>query len=173
MLKERNKRSCYRHNLLRRYIHPVDLVRRSCGVVLVGSYRYITLEDEVLARLLYICVTLGDCALLFIVDIKILGLFIVHEDNSVKNLSVRSLDEAELVDLCIVSKSEDKTDVSTFRSFNRTDLAVVSVVYVSYVEELAGIVPLDTTLRTDGTDSSLVGQLSKRVDLVHELGKLG
>ena len=49
----------------------------------------------------------------------------------------------------------------------------MSVVYVSYVEELAGIVPLDTTLRTDGADSSLVGQLSKRVDLVHELGKLG
>ena len=167
VFKERNKGCCNRYNLLRGYIHPVDLTWRSCGVILHSSDRYIAFKDKfTLCILLDISVTLGDSCLLFIVYIKILAIVCNH---TIEDFSIWSLDKTELIDLCIVCKSKDKTDVSTFRCFNRTDLSIVGVVYVSDVEELSCVISLDTTLWTDGTDSSLVSKLCKRVYLIHEL----
>ena len=84
--------------------------------------------------------------------------------------TVRSLNEAVLVDLCVGCKGVDQTDVRSLRSLDRAHTSVMGVVYISNLE--SGTVT-GQTARSQCGETSLVSQLRQRVVLVHELGQLG
>ena len=80
--------------------------------------------------------------------------------------TIRGLDEAEVVDFRIDTERGDKTDVRTFRRLNRTETTIVRVVHISHLE--ACTVATQTT-GTESGHTTLVGNLSKGVLLVHKL----
>ena len=84
------------------------------------------------------------------------------------DLAVRSLNEAVLIDLGVGCQIGDQTDVGAFRSLDGAHTAIVAVVDVADFEACA------VTAQTAGAQSrqtALVGQLSQRIVLVHELGQ--
>ena len=82
---------------------------------------------------------------------------------------VRRLDEAVLVDLSESRKRTEQPDVGTFRSLYRADTPIVRVVHVSDIETCP---VARETARTQRGEPALVGQLRKRIGLVHELRQL-
>ena len=93
-----------------------------------------------------------------------LAVFVV----SLFDLAVGSLNEAVLVDLGVGCQIGDQTDVGAFRGLNGAHTAIVAVVNVTDLETCA------VTAQTAGAQSrqaALVGQLSQRVVLIHELGQ--
>ena len=72
--------------------------------------------------------------------------------------------------LCIRCQGVDQTDVRSLRSLDRAHTAIVGVVYISNLE--SGTVS-GQTARSQGGETSLMGQLGQRVVLIHELGQLG
>ena len=74
-------------------------------------------------------------------------------DFSVNDLTIRRLNEAVLIDLCIGCKVRDQTDVRTFRCFNRTDSSIVGVVNITHFE--SGTLTCETA-RTKRRDTTLV-----------------
>ena len=93
----------------------------------------------------------------------------VVQDPAVHHLPVGGLDEAELVDTGVATQGGDQPDVGPLRRLHRTDPAVVGGVDVAHLEprplpaEAAG---------AEGGEPPLVGDLRKRVGLIHELGEL-
>src|SRR4051812_16235042 len=56
---------------------------------------------------------------------------------AIRYLAVRCLEESKLIDLREYRKRRDKTDVRTFRCFDRTETAIVRVVHVADFESCA------------------------------------
>ncbi len=85
------------------------------------------------------------------------------------HLSVRALDEPELVDAGEAREARDEPDVRTFGRLDGADAAVVGRVDVAHLEPgaLAG-----EATRPEGREPTLVGDLGQRVRLVHELREL-
>ena len=88
---------------------------------------------------------------------------------SVLDIAVRSFDETEGVDARIYAKAGDKTDVRSFRTFDRAETAVVGVVHVTHLESCA---VAGKTTGAECGETPLVGDLCQRVGLVHELAQL-
>src|SRR5262245_62148229 len=128
MLKERYHRRCYRHDLVRRDVHIPEILRL--------DYREVPFKtsldlffDELAIRLQ------GYFRLSYIMSILF---FRCEEDNGIFNFyfsifdfAIRRFDESHLINLCVNTKRGDQTDVRTFRRFNGTETAVVSIVYVA------------------------------------------
>ena len=91
---------------------------------------------------------------------------IAEVGNTVLHLTVGCLNEAELIDLCIHTERRNQTDVWSFRALDRTQTTVVCIVYVTNLE--TGTLTAQTA-RTQCRETTLVGHLSQRVRLVHEL----
>ena len=89
-------------------------------------------------------------------------------DDTILDRTIWSLDKAILVDLSIAGEVGDQTDVLTFRSFDRTDSAVVSRMDVT---DSTGSSVSCKTATAQSRKTSLVGKFSKRVGLIHELRK--
>ena len=84
------------------------------------------------------------------------------------DLAVRRLDKAVVIDAGVGCQIGDQADVRTFRRLDRAHTAVVRVVYVSNLE---GCTVTGQTAGAEGGQTALVGQLSQRVVLIHELGQ--
>ena len=97
---------------------------------------------------------------------EIYHLVIVEVGNSVLHLSIRSLDESEMVNLCIYTERRDKSDVRTFRTLDRTQTTIVCIVNVTHLK--SGTLTRQTA-RTKCRKTTLVCHLGQRVGLVHEL----
>ena len=91
---------------------------------------------------------------------------IIQVGYTILHLTVRCLDKAQLIDLCIDTKRGDQADVWSFRALNRAETAIVCIVYVTYFE--TGTLTRQTA-RTQCRETTFVGHLSQRVGLVHEL----
>src|SRR5204862_213148 len=91
------------------------------------------------------------------------------ERNVVLHFAVWSFEESVFVHSSESSQVNNETDVWTFGSGNRTDASVVTCVHVTNVEARALAAK---TSRTHRGETTLVRKLSKRVGLIHELGKL-
>ena len=98
----------------------------------------------------------------FFCNDRIFRIFLIY-------LTVRSLYESILVNPCISSKRVNQTDVRTFRGLNRAHSSVMGIVDISYLESCT--VSWQTS-RSKCWQTSLVGQLTKRVVLIHELWQL-
>jgi hypothetical protein len=132
MLQERNQAGRDRCNLLRSYVHQVNLSGRHNRIIIIATalndltdkctvftQRSITLTDN--QFLLLLCTIVSDT----------LGREVYY---SVLYLSIRCLDKSEIIDLCIYTETADKTDVGTFRRLDRTKTTIVCKVYVTNLE---------------------------------------
>ena len=97
---------------------------------------------------------------------EIYDIFVVQINDTILHLAVRSFDETKVVNLCIDAKRRDKSDVRTFRTFNRAETAIVSIVYVTHLETCT---LARQATRAKGRQTALVRNFSKRVGLVHKL----
>ncbi len=164
VLEERQQRGRHRHDLLRRDIHVLDLVRgRDRELFLVAA------GDEVVAQAAFVVhgrVRLGDHVLALLdrgeVD-DLLG------DLAVLDLAVRRLQEAVAVGAGVHRQRVDQADVRAFRGLDRADATVVRRMHVAHLEAgaFAG-----QAARAQRGDAALVRDLRQRVVLVHELRQL-
>jgi hypothetical protein len=111
-------------------------------------------------------VGLGDDVLLLLVGGQVHDL-VGHP--TVDDLAVRRLDEAIGVDAPVGGQVADQADVRAFRSLDRAHAAVMGSVHVPDLEPgpFTG-----QTSRAHGGEAPLVGEPTKRIRLVHELGQL-
>ena len=166
MLQERNKRSCYRSDLARSHVHEVHLIRcyhREVGAITRFNFR--TDERTILTQR---GVTLCYGHVLLVLGGEEYHVVVIQIYDAVLCLTIRGLDESEIVDLGIDTERGDQTDVRSFRSLDRTETTVVGIVYVTYLE--SGTVTTQTA-RTQGRHTTLVSDLGQRVLLIHELAQ--
>ncbi len=93
--------------------------------------------------------------------------FVGH--NTVGHFTIRSLEEAVFVSLCVHGQGVDQTDVRTFRRFDWTYATVVSRVYVSNFKARTFT---GQAAWAECGDTTLVRNLGQRVVLVHKLRQL-
>ena len=86
------------------------------------------------------------------------------------NLSVGRLNKAILVDTRIACQGVDQSDVGTLGSLDGTHSSVMGIVHVPNLK--SGTVSRQTA-GTQRRQTSLVGQLTQRIVLIHKLGQLG
>ena len=166
MLQERNERSSDGGNLLRSHVHELNLRRRNDRIVcILTTLHLVTNEGAVIVQG---SISLTNNLAFFFFSRKEHHVVIVKVHHGVFNLAIRGLNETEFVNLRINAKRRNQTDVRTFRRLNRTETTIVGVVYVTNLETGT------FTRQTAGAKSrqtALVGHLSQRVRLVHELRK--
>ena len=164
VLEERNERCGDRGNLLRRYVHQVYICRRNYREVgILTALNNLTDKCTIIVQR---GITLSDDMLRLFLGSKIYDIVIIQIGNTILHLTIRCLDKAKLIDLCIDTQRRNQTDVRAFRALNRTETTVVCIVYVTYLE--AGTLTRQTA-RTQGRETTLVGYLGQRVRLIHEL----
>ena len=164
VLEEWDKTCADRSNLLWRHVHEVYLCRlynREVGVL--TTLHHVAYESTVVVQR---CVALTDDVVFLLLGSEVFYVCIVQVNYAVLNLTVRGLDETEVVDLCVHTQRRDKTDVRSFRRLDRTETTVVCIVYVTHLE--AGTLTRQTA-RTQCRETTLVCHLGQRVCLVHEL----
>src|ERR1700730_615723 len=83
--------------------------------------------------------------------------------------AIRSLDKSELIDLSENGKRGDKSDIRSFRSFDRAKSAVMGIVNVAHFESCA--LSCKTTW-SESRHTTLMRHFCKRIRLIHELRKL-
>ncbi len=164
MLKERYERCCDRCNLDRSHIHELELVGGNDREVGVETSLDAGIDER--AVVVDRRVTLRDHLTLLDFGGEIDNVVVVEVNHTILHLAVRSLDEAEVVDLRVNAKRRNQTDVRAFRGLDRTETAVVGVVNVSNLEACT---LTRQTAGTKGRHTALVGNLGQRVCLVHEL----
>ena len=89
--------------------------------------------------------------------------------NAVHYLYIRRLKEAVVVNMRIACHRYDKTDIRTFRCFNRAHPAVMSIVNIADFKACA------ITGKTAGTQciqTALMSKFRERINLIHKLRKL-
>ena len=181
MLQEGNQTGGDRDNLLGRHVHELHRggIHLDEFAVLTGCD---TLAGEVAAAVVVIdgVVSLGNEVVFFLISGEVYhfvghdGLHALHLALLVLLLHVlhaaeRSLDETVLIDSGVGAQGVNQTDIRTFGGLNRADSAIVGRMHVSHLE--TGTVAVQTT-RAQSRQTTLVGQLCQRVNLVHELGEL-
>ncbi len=166
MLQERNQGGTDGNHLARGNVHVVDGADRNVDRFLFADSGKSLLLDEI-AVLVEFLVGLCDHVLGIAVSGHVLDL-VGHM--AVDDLTVRGLDEAERVDAAEGSQGADKTDVRAFRGFDRAHTAEVGRVHVSHFHggAIAG-----KAAGSQSGQTTLVGDASERVVLIHELGQLG
>ena len=164
VLEERNQRGGNRNQLLRRNVHQFDvvLVHQHELAALAGIDQFINEAALLVERR----VRLGDRMSLFLERREILDFV---GDLTVIDDAVRGFDETVLVNPGIGRQRSDQTDVRTFRGLDRANSTVVGRVNVTHFE--AGALTGQAT-RAECRKTPLVGNLGKRVGLVHKLGEL-
>ena len=165
VLEERDERGRHRHDLLRRHVHVVDLVRvDERELTAAGTHEHAVVEEA--ALVVDVGVRLRDDVAVFVVGGEVLDLL---ERDAVLDPAVRRLDEAEPVDPRVAREVADEADVRAFRRLDRAHAAVVARVHVSHLEPGA---LTRQTARPEGREATLVGETGQRVGLVHELAEL-
>ena len=159
---------CRRHGgyLLGRHIHEVHFLGLHHGEVGVeAAFHHVAHEGAILSQ--------GGVALANIVTLLFLGsqihhIVVVQVHGLVGHLTVRSLDETEVVDGGIDAERGDKTDVGAFRALNGAEASIMCIVHIAHFETgtFAG-----ETAGAQCREAAFVGHLGQRVGLVHELAQ--
>ena len=163
MLQERDEGGGDGDDLLRRDVHVIDVFRIHFEDVVAETDGHLALEA---GGVVEFGVGLSDLEFFFLVrghEFDLAGDLATHD------LTVRSFDEAELVDTRVGGERVDEADVRTFRGLDRADTAVVGRMDVADFEASAVAVEASGP---EGGETTLVRQLGERVDLVHQLGQL-
>ena len=170
VLQEGNQRCCDREDHTGRDVHIFKdalIIRRSLCAVTSGYIAVYKVTVFIQFR-----TRLRDMVIIFFIRSHIYDF--VRYTGAVGvclvDLSVRSLNKAVLVDAGIACKGVDQTDVGTFRSLDRAHSPVMCIVNVT---DLKSCAVSGQTAGAQCGQTALMGQLTQRVVLVHELGQLG
>ena len=166
VLQERNQGGADGNHLTRGNVHVVNGADGHIDCFLFADSGKSLLLDEV-AVLVEFLVGLCD----HVLGIAVCGhVFDLVGHMAVDDLTVRGLDEAERIDAAEGCQRTDKTDVRTFRRFDRAHTAEVGRVHVSHFH---GCAVTRQTARAQSGQTTLVGDACQRVVLIHELRQLG
>ena len=164
VLQEGHERGGDGHQLFGRHVHVVDLLGRGLGeVAAMAGQDGVAFEAAVFVG---DGVGLGDDVVVFVVGRQHLD---VLGDAAVFDLAIGRLEEPVVVDTRVGGERGHKTDVRTFRRFDRADTAVVRGVHVAHLE--AGAVAVQAA-GSQRAQAALVGQFGEWVNLIHEVGEL-
>ena len=136
------------HQLARRHIHIVDVVRGYERVVVAATclIRHVGKTPVLVQWRVRLC----DRVLVFLVCGKVLD---IVGDPPVLDQPVRSLQKAQGVDDRVGGNIGDQADVRAFRRLDRADPAIVSVMHIPDLEP--GAIPGEAT-RSQGRQAPLV-----------------
>ena len=166
MLQEGNQGSRDRNHLNRRQGDVINLLgRHLLEVLAVANRNQIGLDASIGFGG---DVTRGHPHFVLSVSRQVDGIT-VFDDHSVLHLPERGLDEAVLIHPGVGGQGVDQTGVRAFRRLDRAETAVMGGMDIT--DSKAGALPGETT-RSKGRNAALVGQLSQRVRLIHELAQL-
>ena len=166
VLQERNQGGADGNHLTRGNVHVVNGADGHIDRFFFADSGKSLLLDEV-AVLVEFLVGLCD----HVLGIAVCGhVFDLVGHMAVDDLTVRGLDEAERIDAAEGCQRTDKTDVRTFRRFDRAHTAEVGRVHVSHFH---GCTVARQTARAQSGQTTLVGDACQRVVLIHELRQLG
>ena len=164
VLQEGNERSSDRGDLRRRNVHQLNFSGRHDREVSL-----LTCLNSVAEEVTFVIqrsIPLSYDEVFFFLSGIVLQSLIREVNLPILDATVRRRDEAEVIDLRIDTERRDQTDVWPFRRLNRTETAVVGIVYVTDLE--AGTLTRETA-RTESRETALVRDFGQRVRLVHEL----
>ena len=168
VLEERDEAGGNRGNLVGRHVHQVHLLVRHHGEVgTLTRLDAVGLQEVPLVVDGHVRLRNNLTPLLFgrvVADVRV-----VHVDDAVGNRTVGRLDESHGRNLRIDAERRNQTDVRAFGRLNRAETSVVRIVYVAHLE--SGAVTRQTA-GAEGRETTLVGNLGQRVNLVHELREL-
>ena len=89
--------------------------------------------------------------------------------SAIFNFTIGGFDKTKIVDSRIRGQRRDQTDIRTFRGFDRTNSAIVRRMNVAHFKSR----PLASQAAwTEGRQPPLMGNLRKRIGLIHELRQL-
>ena len=166
VFEERDKRGCDRNKLLGVDVHIVRSFLGDFADVFLN-----TAVDTVAHEFAFFVerfVRLCDDVFVFFVR-RHINDFVCYDARRLVNLAVRRFDKSVLVDFCVRGQRRDKTDVLTFRRFDRAHTSVVRVVNVADFETCALSVQ---AARTECGKFTFVRKFCNRVGLVHKLRQL-
>ena len=129
MFQERNQRSSDRSNLLWRNIHQLYLVRSNNRIISITTSFYFLTNK--FAFIIQWSITLSDYLILFLFGCQIFNTFIRYIHLTISYFTIRSWNKAKFINLSIHTQRRNQTDIRTFRSFNRTQTTIMSIVYVT------------------------------------------
>src|SRR5262245_40745310 len=152
------------HQLVRRHVHELDLLRPDHGELAADAGRHQVAGEVALG--VDDRVRLRDRVLLLLEGGEVDDLL---GDAAVLHAPVGGLDEAEVVHPRVGGERRDQADVRAFRRLDRAHPSVVGRVHVAHLE--AGALARETA-RAEGGEAALVRDLRQRVRLVHELRQL-
>ena len=132
VLEERDEGRCHGSHLVRGDVHIGDLLPGDHGEVGLEAALHPLVED--VAVVVHLHVGEGHLLVFLFLCAHKLPAFVAQVHLAVFNLAVGGLDESEVVDLGIYAQRGDKTDVRSFRGFDRAEAAIVGVVDVSDLE---------------------------------------
>ena len=166
MLQERNQTCRHRSNLLRRHINKVDRIWPDNRIIsiLTALDRFTDERTVIVQRR----IALSDNLVFLLFRCQENDILVVHIHLGILHTAVRGHDEAEVVDLGIHTKRRDQSDVRTFRRLDRAQTAIVGIVDITHLESSTFT---RQTAGAQGGETTLVGDLSQRVRLVHELAQ--
>src|SRR5882672_7841701 len=164
VLEERNQRRGHRHDLLRRHVHVLDLIRGQQRELVLVPARHEIFGELALRR--QDRVGLRDHVLAFLDGRQVID---VGRDPAVHDAAIRRLEEAVRVGARVHRQRVDQADVRTFRRLDRAHAAVVRRVHVADLEARALAREAAWSKRRD---APLVRDFRQRVVLVHELRQL-
>ena len=129
VFEEGDKSGSDRDDLLRANVHEVNIASVNLGGMLAkASSNAVVNKAVVLVKRL---ISLSNDKLFFFVSSHVNDLV---GDTIINNAAIRSLDESEAIDASIVRKGADKTDIGTFRRFDRAHATVMRVMNIADFE---------------------------------------
>ena len=128
VFKERNHSRSYGYNHLRRYVHKVEAFSLKLNKLISVTAVYLSVYKAVI--LVKRFVSLCDNELVLDIGCHIYC-FVRNNACFLVHTAERSFNKAVLVNLCKGCKIRDKSDVRSFRRFDRTHSAVVTVMNVT------------------------------------------
>ena len=106
------------------------------------------------------------CAMMYLIPFDRREIFDLISHTALDDLSIRRLDESEIVDPGIGRQRRNQPDIGTFRRLDRADTAVVGRVHVPDFK--ARTFP-GQPARTKRRQAPLMGDFRQRVRLIHKL----
>ena len=164
VFKEWDERRSNGDHLLWRYVHVLNAFFFNDKVFFPTTGVNLILNDHVV--FIKLRVRLSDRELFFHVCRQI---FDIIRNVAVVYLAVRRFNKAILVDAPVSRQRVDQTNVWTFRRFDRAHTAIVRVVNVAHFHART---LTRKPARPQRRETTLMRQLSQRIDLVHKLGQL-
>ena len=160
VFQERNACSRNRYDLLRTYVGIVDLIAVDHDSFTGNSCDYLCTCDLSIMNFVCLCnnvVVLFICGHIY---------YCIRNNAAFVYLTVRSLDKSILVYTGICCQIGNQADVRSFRCLDRADSSIVRVMNITYFKSCSFT---SQSAWTQGTDTSLIGEFSQWILLIHEL----